>query len=67
MSMIPKARLWRVTFHLKPEYARSQSLEGTTLTYPVLCVKRFAKQIANEQCGYLAFHCDKITVGLSRK
>lgn len=55
--MIPKARNWKVTFFKN---------DGTTLETTVLCVKRFAKVIANENLGYPAYDSKKITVGLTK-
>lgn len=55
--MIPKSRNWKVTFY---------KYNGDTISTQVLCVKRFAKSIANEQLGYPAYDSKRITVGLVR-
>jgi hypothetical protein len=42
-------------------------LDGTAARVTtVLCVKRFAKALANEALGYPAYNAHKITVGLIR-
>lgn len=56
--MIPSPRVWKVTFYM---------LDGTAARVTtVLCVKRFAKALANEALGYPAYNAHKITVGLIR-
>lgn len=55
--MIPQSRKWKVTFFKH---------DGTKQSIEVLCVKRFAKQVANQALGYPAFDSHKITVGLMR-
>lgn len=53
--MIPKVYDWKVTFYKH---------DGTVVSTVVSCVKRFAKSIANEELGYIAFDSKKITVSL---
>ena len=56
--MIPAPRVWKVTFFMD---------DGTApRVTTVLCVKRFAKGLANEALGYPAYDAHKITVGLVR-
>ena len=54
LYMIPQPRNWKVTFY------KGKEVHSTT----VWCVKRFAKSLANEKLGYIAFFSDKITVSL---
>lgn len=61
--MIPKARNWRVTFFITHRTDDGVSFQ-TKVSVNVVCVKRFAKSIANELLGYPAFRSHKITVGL---
>jgi hypothetical protein len=64
--MIPTPHLWRVTFHLDHKTAAALKLPEDKVVAEVLCVKRFAKAFANEQCAYIAYFSKKITVGLLR-
>lgn len=65
--MIPKSRNWKVTFYLYPDYAAQIGRgKDNKLSIVILCVKRFAKSIANEQLGYPAYNSYKVTVGLVR-
>ncbi len=56
--MIPTSRKWKVTFFMN---------NGTTRSIEVLCVKRFAKSIANQCLGYPMWDATKVTVGLMRE
>lgn len=55
--MIPKINNWKVTFYKH---------DGTVVSTVVLCVKRFARMLANEKLGYPAYESSRITVGLVR-
>jgi hypothetical protein len=55
--MIPKSRKWKVTFFMA---------DGSKKAIEVLCVKRFAKSIANQCLGYPLWDSTKVTVGLIR-
>ncbi len=55
--MIPQSRKWKVTFFMA---------DGSKKAIEVLCVKRFAKSIANQCLGYPLWDATKVTVGLMK-